>query len=501
MNTQESIFHKIETIILQAGVLPENFEAEEREYADNELRFAPGAMEGIFGHHVAGDGEKTAFVDDLKTYLQMPIESAMELFESEKAGKFSTASVRDGLMQEIIEHKENYDLNKVADLGYYFAQNGHKCETVKLGLTLLALFNFSQNETVCYLLKTLGYCEEFTDYVLMSTYDWAEKEKQDFYFELAKKLTGWGKIDVVEMMDADTEEKKEWILCHGCKNSILYSYLGLECARKCDLHARLEKGNFTEEELRGASDIMEGLIDEGPCGGMSVLKNPVELTLLYLTELEKHALDAEYLAQLSRIDSYFNDTEEIDNADLVCSKIRELVNSLDIERVITDSIAEQTHECVQIAKMFDIDLSEQIMELLRLDFNKYYTFSYYLLTRERYIDEFFELCDKMVDVKMYPKKMGDSLGLGKLTDGTIAVDMIVQYLDKYPLKGKKLIEISIHSPIIRWRNMAAKALNGWTEKLNRPLAEIDVDLYEMVKSLAEIECNDSTKEEWNKLIK
>ena len=250
MSTKESIFHKIESLINKNGVLPENFEAEEREYAENELRFAPGAMEGIFGHHVAGAGEKTAFAEELKSYLWMSPETAMELFENEKAGKFSTVSIRDSLMNEIVEHKEDYDPNKVANLGYYFAQSGTKCETVKLGLTLLALFNFSQNEKVCYLLKNLGYCEEFTDYVIMSTYDWAEKERQDFYFELAKKLHGWGKIDVVEMLDADTEEKKEWILCHGCRNSILYSYLGYVCAEKCDLYVRLQKGYLTEEELR-----------------------------------------------------------------------------------------------------------------------------------------------------------------------------------------------------------------------------------------------------------
>ena len=96
--------------------------------------------------------------------------------------------------------------------------------------------------------------------------------------------------------------------------------------------------------------------------------------------------------------------------------------------------------------------------------------------------------------------MGNSFGLGKHEDGTVALDMIVQYLDKYPLKGKKLIEISINSPITRWRNMAAKALTGWTEKLGRPLSEIDEGIYKMVKSVAEIECNDSTKEQWKKFI-
>ena len=133
-------------------------------------------------------------------------------------------------------------------------------------------------------------------------------------------------------------------------------------------------------------------------------------------------------------------------------------------------------------------------------FWKYYTYSYYLFIEDKYVDELMDICDKTVKMELYPRKMGDSLGLGNLGDGIYQLDMIVQYLDRYPLKGKKLIEISICSPIIRWRNMAAKALIGWQERLNKPLHKIDKKLYKIVKKVVSKECNASTKEKWKELL-
>ena len=166
--------------------------------------------------------------------------------------------------------------------------NGCKAESVKLGLTLLALFDTGNKDEIRHVLRILGSYEEFTDYVLTVAENWPEEAGQELYFELAKKLHGWGKITAVERMEADTEEKKEWILCHGCKNSVMNAYLGYVCAVKCDLGRRLQQGNLTEEEFGGAMEIMEGLLDEGPCAGLSALEDGAELVLAFLEECRKH---------------------------------------------------------------------------------------------------------------------------------------------------------------------------------------------------------------------
>ncbi len=501
-----AIYRRIEEIIKKDGRLPEDFVPEVREAKEGEVLFAPGAMEGILSHHSSGKGEKTSFVPVLKQYVKMSLGEALQDFETNKADTFKAATMRGSLLQEIMNHRVELDPNKVANLAYCFAANGRKAETVKLGLTMLALFNFSDNPQVCHMLKTLGYCEDFTDYVLMSVEEWPQEKKQDCYFELARNLYGWGKINVVEMLEADTEEKKQWILCHGCENSILNAYLGLVCAEKADLYGRLQKGNLSAEELRGVTEIMDGLLDEGPCAGMSAIEHPVELTLLYLKEVEKVLKSGNsqeaitYVATCDRINDYFGDEEtEIEDAFKVCEKIQEMIDALDVDSLLAAGIRDYTWQSIQVADLCGRDVSGKLLELMKEDFAKYYRYCNYFFQKKLLAEEFVALCEEKADANLYAKGMGNLMGL-KLGEGQVALDMTVQYLDNYPLLGQKLVEICMDSPIIRWRNMAAKALLGWVEKLNKPLQEIAPQAYAKVMTLNIIEVNKSTKEQWSKLI-
>ena len=501
-----AIYRRIEEIIQREGRLPEDFVPEVREAKEGELLFAPGAMEGILGHHSSGKGEKTTFVPVLKQYVKMSLGGALQDFEVNKADTFKVATMRGSLLQEIMNHRVELDPNKVANLAYCFAANGRKAETVKLGLTMLSLFNFSDNPQVCHMLKTLGYCEDFTDYVLMSIENWPDKQKQDCYFELARNLYGWGKINVVEMMEADTEEKKQWILCHGCKNSILNAYLGLVCAEKADLFERLQKGNLSAEELRGATEIMDGLLDEGPCAGMSAIEHPVVLTLLYLKEVEqvlKKGVSEEaitYVAACDRINDYFGDEgADIDEASKVCEKIQEIIDTLDVDSLLAAGIKDYTWQSIQIANLCGKDVSAKLLELTGEDFTKYYRYCNYFFQKDRLVEEFVALCEEKAGAVPYAKGMGNLMGL-KLSEGQVALDMTVQYLDRYPLLGQKLVEICMDSPITRWRNVAGKALLGWVEKLNKPLQEIAPQIYEKVMTVYIIEVNQNAKDQWSKLV-
>ncbi len=496
--SEKSIYARIKKCIKEQGNLPADFVVEEREYSDKEIRFAPGALEGIIGHHTAVADENASFIPVLKEYLTMDPVDAMDKFESEKAGDVKTATMRNGLLQSIYENREEYDADKIARLAVCFTEYGKKAETVKLGLSLMSLFNLSGNEAVCNMLKTLGYCEEFTDYVISNTAGWSEEKKQDLYFELAKKLRGWGKINVVEMMQADTEEKKEWLLCHGCKNAVLYSYLGFECAMKCELYERLQTGNFSDEEFQGASDIMSGLLDEGPCQGMSALEYPVELTILYLEECKKHNWDAEQVALLADIAAYFRDSKII-NANRIEPKVKEVLERLDIHTYIVENLEKSTHECMRIAKMYEINMSEHLLRLMKMDFEKYYNFCYYLFNNNQSVDEFLALCDREIEYDDFPNAMGNDFGLGEV-QGKIKLDIIVQHLDKHIGKGHKMIQACIQSPITRWRNMAAKALLGWEKETGKSLKDIDAGIYAEVERVYTIECSEQTKGMWEKLM-
>ncbi|MBQ3599943.1 MAG: hypothetical protein II992_01915 [Lachnospiraceae bacterium] len=501
-----SIYERINQIIQKEGYVPYDFELEERNQNDNEIRFAPGALEGILGHHSSGKGEDVGkLAAFFKTHLQE--ESSQIVKEYEKDfGEFKMATCRNELLKEILDHRDEYDANRLVNLAIYMMVQGEKVETVKTGLVLMALFNMSEEEQVKHVLITLGCCEEFTDYMLSNILSWSEEEQNKVYFELAKKLTGWGKITVVEQLQADTEEIREWILCEGCRNDIMYSYLGLECARKCDYLNRLRAGKLNEKELQGATDIMDGLLDEGPCQGISILEDAEETIYWYLRQYENREIDVECYSQFLIIKKYLEtENEEAQKDDnsykweqKALQTLNKILSATDVKMMVFEGLEENTYNAISIAKELEINIGPKLLALMQNDFKKYYMHGFYFFTKEQYIEEYVALAEKNLDYEKLPTGMGKILALGK--QEYWSVDMIVQYLDKYPGWGKELVRVSLKSPITRWRNMAAKTLEGWKLQTNQSLYEFDAELYQNVRLVAEEECDEDLQKRWIDLL-
>lgn len=516
---QKSIFSRVHKVLEEKGSVPEDFCLEEKGKDDNEIRFAPGALEGILGHHSSGKGEdagKLALF--LKKHFNENPGEVVRLYEEEWKQQ-RTATIRDEILKEIIDHRESYDAGKIMELAYTMMVEGTKIETVKMGLTLMALFDVSENEQIKRVLLTLGCCEDFTEYVLVNISDWPGEEQNQVYFEFAKKLRGWGKIEAVERLEADTDEIKEWILCEGCKNSILYDYLGLICAEKCDFLERLRVGGLKEEEWKGASDIMEGLLGEGPCLGISALEGAEETIYWYLCESSKKKMEVESLRQVLDIRDYLEDGGknkresyggEEENAEgewkekALC-KLTEILNNVDEKAVILQGLKDKKYNAVYTARALKIDISGELFDLMQTDFETYYRYGDYFLEpietgedRYRMALRYIRLCENHLDYAHLPTGMGNCRAFE--LDMHWNVDMVVQYLDRYPGEGQELIRVSLHAPVIRWRNMAARALEAWKEHYGKKVEEFAPELYQDVLEVAKQECDERLKERFRALL-
>lgn len=510
-----SIYDRIEKIIEEQGHIPQDFILEEDMEADI-IRFVPGALEGILGHHTGGrGGDVEALSTFLKAHEGEDPEQVLECYEKEWADS-RTAVIRDGILREIRDNKEQYDGSWLAQLAYCLMTEGKKTETVKLGLTLMALFNIWENAQVRKVMILLGGCEDFTEYVLYNLTYWPKEAQNQVCFALAKSLRGWGKINAVERLQADTEEIREWILCHGCRNTVMYSYLGLECAKKCNYLERLREGGLCGEELEGASDIMDGLLEEGPCRGISALEHGEETIYYYLCESRKRQKNTEYLCQLLHIrehlekDCFMRESSEsgekqragrgekaetgsVNWKERAKKELAEILASMDVKAVILQDLERVPYHAVSAARGFDVDIADVLFSLAEKAFTTYYDFGYYFMERSDCAERFVELCEKNLDVSRIPSGMGNSLFPG---GDHWPVDMTVQYLDRYPGLGRELIRVCLRSPAVRWRGMAAKALEGWKEKGSDKWQE----LYGEIEEIAPEECNEALRERWQRLL-
>ncbi len=153
---------------------------------------------------------------------------------------------------------------------------------VKVGIALLGLYH-AQDDLA--LLLALGRHEEFTLYVSVALQNSLKNADRELW-ELAKHVTGWGRINLVERL-ADTRdaEIKAWLLREGFRNSIMVEYTALTCAQAGGLLAALLEPNPDDALLLGAGEIITALCVGCPGPGMRAYADGIAATELYLRHL------------------------------------------------------------------------------------------------------------------------------------------------------------------------------------------------------------------------
>lgn len=152
-------------------------------------------------------------------------------------------------------------------------------EIVKLGIALIGTFNLHSFKGD---LKILATHDEFSLLVFESLSRMSSYSESDL-FELAKKVDGWGRIQLVERLSKTNNQAiKHWILTQGYKNSIMYDYLAYTAADSGDLKYALSKDIVDKDILFAARDIIESLILETNLVGISIYPYAAETIELFI---------------------------------------------------------------------------------------------------------------------------------------------------------------------------------------------------------------------------
>ncbi len=183
-------------------------------------------------------------------------------------------SVVNPILNFIRQDHAEIDIRKMIDYAIQLAFESKNEELVKMGISLFGLIDLTSSKDVIGKFLTLALYEDFTLYVAVALS--ACDNRNELLFEIAQKTNGWGKIHVVERLEPETKKIKDWLLRHGCENTIMDAYLGLICAKKGELISVLRNGNIDEELFEGISAIINAMIDEGPVDGISVYEHAEE---------------------------------------------------------------------------------------------------------------------------------------------------------------------------------------------------------------------------------
>jgi len=496
-----SIYEMIKANIGEDGKLSRDFSLDEPT-TPNQICYAPGAMDGIGVYHMgAGNPDKEAvkIVKLIKKYLQTDKMSYINEIEAVLADT-RTISVVDPILQNIKKDHKGIEPQKIVEFGFNLAKESGNTELVKLGISLLGLFDLGKYESIKNLVAILSLYDEFTLFSVVAVLNWSNGN--DLVFWIANHVDGWGKVHAVERLEPEDEIIKDWILREGCSNGVMDAYLGLNCAVKGDLISALRRDSMDDELFDSISIIIDALLDEGPVSGISEYEHAKEALILYLNHAKKHTDNLKRLWHILNIQSWAEDAE-IDYKDEIMTLCADIINKPGWTDKIIAEIEQRGNDffcACNAASRMDVDVSAPLLAAIKENPLEYCSYTQRLFSDPNMASEIIALYETILPLNEMAEGMGDYFFAETLRKEHGCLDFILPELAAYPMQGVKLINAALNSRVVRERNMACKALSGWVKKNEKPLSEISPEINAELKRIYDIEINKDTKEYMKKLL-
>ena len=416
--------------------------------------------------------------------------------------------------------------NKAFELYFSFAMGlilyPKNIEAVKLGISLIGIYKYSDDEEIMELFSNLSLCEELAKYMafLYSNQESANK----LLLEAAKKNHGWGRINYIEKFDFSNYELLDWFLMEGYKNSIDSLYTSNIAAKRIDLIGIITDSidlqySKKKSEAAKAKKIIQNILhiladlNEEP----NTFEDFEEDDTLYpsynvssmidvlLEQRESLQYYPKYYQVLVAYINYLNaktavDTGEYNEAQFDSdtleriNQIDEIMGGYDIDSTFKTIIQKGNYEdCDEICKVLinfpEIDVANELMEKFsEAPTEMFLTFSY-LMYNEEYRDQAYDIMKKSQDWEKFrgePQPIVDSK--------TAILKYIIGDLGPYPFYENYFINLGLNSYDYYCRYAALSVLVEWKADKDIPIYKFPTVLLESLIKLKTKEVMKDNKE-------
>lgn len=440
--------------LLSAGTaLPD-----ESEQAPERLRWAPGALDGVFGHH-AGRDDDDARVASLSQALGELLQQA----SAERLRKLYELATREPLLgivdklTDALRAMPKVAPARVHEVATVLAREAPQREAVKLGLALIGLIDVDDTE----LIVQLGLHDEFTLFATVALVNQNQPGAERALFRLAQCVDGWGRIQVVERLASTHDpEIQGWLLRDGFRNSIMDEYLACTCAVAGKLHVALTAEVVDDALLYGAAGILLALAIGGPAQDLADYPHVAETVAAFLKHVEARPLDLELLTTLDGLVDRSEVPEPL-RARLEALRHGPQVQPLiDAGLAATDPVA--FFRANNAARERNIDtfaVHERRVRAGDLDAS---LASLMQAATATSIELVLDAVAPHVPLTTIASGPREEMGLGPEYRAHGHLDVVVQGLARFPGKGAAFVGAALQSPVIRNRYGALRTLATWT---------------------------------------
>lgn len=490
MTEQKSIYELISDNIIN-GKLDENFVLPDD--SEGPVKFAAGAMDGMCVYHMQ-PYEMTA--EDYIILEKSVAAVAKGDFEQTdtlwaQLGKSARAiQVVDQFQQYIQEHADEIDVATAYPCIFDIVCKSENKESIKFALEFMELLDTSQ-DFIMDVVRTIGLSDEFSIFAAWIMRGWDDGNNE--LFELAKKVNGWGRIHIIELLEPDTNEIKEWLLTEGTKNDVVYAYSALTCWQKSDAEQRLGSNDLTYKEYSGLLILADALLDEGPVWGISQIENSDEILSAIVSRAKEYTLSIDDYEDIRRISISTNVKYPL--AKQACDVV---LFSEQCKLTVENSIAEG--KGIELAVLLGIDYKEQLMLSLEKEFHKNRFHCNKLLGDEAYTERVLDVFRNNLPFEDMVGEPQDSIAVGKDFDSSMTYQIFLQNLRDKPFVGTDIVLKGFQCRTITCRNAALACVKKWVILKNTPLQELSSELFDAISALYPVEPNENARKTEKELL-
>jgi len=506
--TEESILKFIQENVAVDGTLDSSAQdLPDHKKSENDLKFAPGLMDAMFGED---DSEQSK--SRVKRLSTLITRIAKKGDNRSKAEFYQEITENEGVIGIIDNFLEELAGNALPLEPYLFdfacklATKTNNRNAVKFGIAILGL---CRNQKPLKDIKTLGLHDEFTVFSTVAILNLSSTIINDLW-ELAQKVDGWGKIQLVERlapMDLN-DEIRDWLVLEGYKNSIMYEYLALTCATNGKLNQKLNTETISDTLFTAASEIIIALLDEGPVAGISEYQDAEETIKNFIRHSQSRNLTVQDYVTLDRIKEYLEtatddndvakswDQNELSNSIIDVHTLlnsKDWTNDLEVALKSTGNLEYWSGR--QVAKKIGFDLWDTVWNKVRQ--NPFDSTAWYEVTEmadENNLQDIIEVAISNFPLELLGSGPKESYGFGEDYEKHTSLESVITFLENYPAKGEKLVLVGLDSPVTRVRNMTIRTLHNWKEE------NWSDEVKTKVQHLVKVEPNKDTRDNIKRLL-
>lgn len=458
--------------------------------------FADGAQDGTAIYHLKLEetDENARLLEAFKLMSNADFPAAETLLESILQNNYAI-KLADDIHTVLLENHEVLDAGNI----YRFAVNNllasKNKELVKADMVILELFPC--DEPVRGAVRILGQCEEFTLFTIFVMRKWDNGNEE--IFALAKKVRDWGRIHAIEYLEADTEEKKEWLLYEGLKNIFMPEYSALTVFNKAEAAKVFAMEELSYETYHALATLLEGLLDEGPVPGISQIKDRMLILQQFLDNSAKQELTVADLNVVLLIAHWCDDLPS-EEAKSIKEKAEAILFDAKNAGVVQEAI--KNADGLMLADKLGLPFKNQLLECIEQNFEENCCKCFWLMEDPDYVEKVVEVfCNKLPFDIISAGAAADCDFGDKNFKYYAMLESILTNFGRVPVgREPELATAAVQCPSARVRRQGVAVLKVWVENAGVTLEKLLPQVHKLLTDIVADEvCND-IKESINELI-